>query len=248
MVIILSLVKYVHFLTESVMEDQKQTSEEEQTQDSGRKNKRTFVSKCLNLHCPLYVVFPIMFHRTNEVKFNISFRNNTSKVNVCWNSIVLYSLKLPFTTDFLSLVLIKLLSRGLTSLSSPLSPIRAECLWMFVSPPTGSEQPASSHKPLEKWVSSFHNHQLPTSPQLVLGPWETLAHSCWNLVWLDHVQVYCKTHNHFEFMCISGMSCPPKEHCFVFFLILFFISFFFFNIFKFIKNVLTKLIKDRFLN
>lgn len=83
MVIILSLVKYVHFLTESVMEDQKQTSEEEQIQDSGRKHKRTFVSKCLNLHCPLYIVSPIMFHRTNEVKFNISFRNNTSKINVC---------------------------------------------------------------------------------------------------------------------------------------------------------------------
>ena len=83
MVIKLSLVKYVHFLTESVMEDQKQTSEEEQIQDSGRKNKRTFVSKRLNLHCPLYIVSQIMFHRTNEVKFNISFRNNTSKVNVC---------------------------------------------------------------------------------------------------------------------------------------------------------------------
>ena len=81
MVIILSLVKHVHFLTESVMEDQKQTSEEEQIQDSGRKN-RTFVSKCLNLHWPLYVVSPIMFHRTNMVKFNTSFRNNTSKVNV----------------------------------------------------------------------------------------------------------------------------------------------------------------------
>ena len=72
----------MHFLTESVMEDQKQTSEEEQIQDSGKKNKGTFVSKFLNLHWLVYDASPIMFHRTNKVKFNITFKNNTSKANV----------------------------------------------------------------------------------------------------------------------------------------------------------------------
>lgn len=69
MLIELSLVKYVLFVIESVMEDQKHTSEEEQTQHSGRKNTQPYVSKYLNLHYILFVVSTIMFQRSNEVKY-----------------------------------------------------------------------------------------------------------------------------------------------------------------------------------
>lgn len=75
----------MHLSTETVMEDQKQTPEEEQKQHSGGKTKRSFVSKSLNLNYTLYAVSTIMFHRPSKVKFNITFKINTSKGNVLDN-------------------------------------------------------------------------------------------------------------------------------------------------------------------
>lgn len=67
--ILVRLVKYVHLSTETSMEDQKQTSEEEQKQYSGGKIKWPFVSKYLNLYyCLNHAIFTIMFHRPNKVK------------------------------------------------------------------------------------------------------------------------------------------------------------------------------------
>nr|XP_042133358.1 POTE ankyrin domain family member I-like isoform X3 [Peromyscus maniculatus bairdii] len=71
-----------HLERKSVMEDQKHASEEEQRQHSGRKTKWPFVSKYLNLLFIIYAVSTVMFHRTNKVKFSMSFRINTLKANV----------------------------------------------------------------------------------------------------------------------------------------------------------------------
>lgn len=74
MLILVRLLKYVHLSTEAGIEDQKQTSEEEQKQYSGGKIKWPFVSKYLNLdYCLNHAIFTIMFHRPNKVKFNITF-------------------------------------------------------------------------------------------------------------------------------------------------------------------------------
>lgn len=73
MLTVVRLVKYVCFSTETVMEEQKQTSEEEQTQHNGRKIKWSFVSGYLNLYyCLNHAVSAIMFHRAKN-KLNITF-------------------------------------------------------------------------------------------------------------------------------------------------------------------------------
>lgn len=93
MLIELSLVKYMFFVTESVIKDQKHTSEEEQTQHSGRNNKRPFVSKYLNLHCILFVVSTIMFQRSNQVKYLVYVLELVHQMCFFKNNIVIYSLK-----------------------------------------------------------------------------------------------------------------------------------------------------------